>query len=106
VRPPAHPPSRTLTAPAVAATLNLTSLYHDRLLDAAARTDARYRPLLPSTPHTRYTRAWAERVPGYARAARALEVLRFVQLFVEMGLRRAVRPATKWRAIVLLEALK
>jgi peroxin-16 len=90
----------------VSATLNITSLYHDTLLDRVGHADPRFRPLLPAPPHTRYTRAWADRVDGYRYAARALEILRFTQLFLEMGLRRTVRPRTKWRAIVALETLK
>jgi peroxin-16 len=84
----------------------VTSLYHDTLLEKVARDDKRYKPLLPSSPHTRYTRAWAERVGSYRWAARALEVIQFTQLFIEMGLRRKASPKTKWRGIVLLEFIK
>jgi peroxin-16 len=90
----------------VAATLNVTSLYHDTLLEKVARDDPRYKPLLPSTPHTRYTRAWASRVDGYKWTARMLEVIKFTQLFVEMSLRRNVKPKAKWRFVVLLESIK
>jgi peroxin-16 len=90
----------------VSATLNVTSLYHDTLLDKVARDDPRYKPLLPSSPHTRYTRSWADRVGSYKWAARMLEVIKFTQLFIEMGLRRKVSVKTKWRGIVLLETIK
>jgi peroxin-16 len=84
----------------------VTSLYHDTLLDKVAQADKRYKPILPSSPHTRFTRAWTERVGPYKWAARMLEIIQFTQLFIEMGLRRRVRSQTKWRAVVLLECIK
>lgn len=90
----------------VSATLNVTSMYHDTLLAKVARDDPRYKPILPPSPHTRYTRAWTSRNTGYKWAARMLELIQFTQLLVEMGLRRRTSPRTKWRGVVLLELVK
>jgi hypothetical protein len=81
-------------------------MYHDTLLAKVARDDPRYKPIIPPSPHTRYTRAWSERLPQYKWAARALDVIQFTQLLIEMGLRRKASTRTKWRGIVLLEAIK
>ena len=37
------------------------SMYHDTLLAKVGHSDPKYKPLLPSSPHTRYTRAWSEK---------------------------------------------
>ena len=91
---------------AVSALLNVTSIYHDTLLAKVAKSDPRYKPLIPISPHTRYTRAWCEKDSRYKWAARMLEALRFVELLIEMGLRRTVSTKTRWRGIVLIEAIK
>lgn len=82
------------------------SMYHDTLLAKVAQTDPKYKPLIPTSPHTRYTRAWCDKDSRYKWAARALELLRFTELLVEMGLRRKVSRSTRWRGIVVLEAIK
>jgi hypothetical protein len=82
------------------------SLYHDTLLAKVAQNDPKYKPLIPTSLHTRYTRAWSDKNPRYKWAARALELIRFTELLVEMGLRRKVSSQNKWRAIVSLEVLK
>ena len=98
--------SRSAMALLVSAGLNLMSLYHDTLLSRIARADPKFKPLLPPTPHSRYTRGWADKSARYKWAARALEVIRFVELLLEMGLRRRASNKTKWRGIVLLEFIK
>lgn len=42
----------------------------------------------------------------YKHAARALEILRFVELVIEMGLRRKVGRAGRWRGIIVVELFK
>ncbi|CDO71622.1 hypothetical protein BN946_scf184911.g92 [Trametes cinnabarina] len=95
-----------LASEALSATLNVMSMYHDTLLARVAETDPKYKPLIPSSAHTRYTRAWCEKDARYKWAARALELIRFTELLVEMGLRRKVSRKTRWRGIVLLEVIK
>lgn len=82
------------------------SLYHDTLLAKIVRNDPKYKPLIPTSLHTRYTRAWSDVNQRYKWAARALELVRFTELVIEMGLRRKVSARNKWRGIVLLEILK
>lgn len=90
----------------MSASLNVMSLYHDTLLAKIVKSDPKYKPLIPTSLHTRYTRAWSDRNSRYKWAARALELLRFTELLIEMGLRRKVSAKNKWRAIVLLEFIK
>ena len=90
----------------VAASLNLLSLYHDTIIAKLVERDPKYKPLIPPSLHARYTRAWADSSARYKWAARALEVVRFTQLLIEMGLRRKASPQTRWRGIVVLEAIK
>lgn len=82
------------------------SMYHDTLLAKVGQSDPKYKPLLPSSPHTRYTRAWCEKDSRYKWFARALELIRFTELLLEMGLRRKVSHKTRWKGIVLLEVVK
>ncbi|EJD55581.1 peroxisome membrane protein [Auricularia subglabra TFB-10046 SS5] len=94
--------SETLTA-----TLNLLNLYHDTLLARrAAQLGSKHKPILPPSLHTRYTRAWADKESTYKWAARMLEIVRFTELVVEMGLRRKLGQAGRWRGIVVLEFVK
>ncbi|TFK57126.1 peroxisome membrane protein [Heliocybe sulcata] len=95
-----------LASEALVSLLNTLSLYHDTLLARVVHNDPKYKPLIPSSLHSRYTRAWCDRDGRYKWAARALEMIRFVELVVEMGLRRKVSTKSKWRCIVLLEAIK
>ena len=94
------------TPRAVSATLNVMSMYHDTLLAKVGQSDPKYKPVLPSAPHTRYTRAWCDKDARYKWFARALELIRFTELLLEMGLRRKVSQKTRWRGIVLLEVIK
>ena len=82
------------------------SLYHDTLLAKIVQSEPKYKPLIPTSLHTRYTRAWSDKNSHYKWAARALELVRFTELVIEMGLRRKVSTQNKWRGIVLLEVIK
>lgn len=82
------------------------SLYHDTLLSRIVLSDPKFKPVLPPSPHSRYTRAWSDKSARYKWASRTLEVLRFVELVIEMGLRRKVSNKNRWRGIVLLEIIK
>jgi peroxin-16 len=99
-------PVSDIISPLVSASLNVMSLYHDTLLARITQSDPKYKPLIPTSLHTRYTRAWSDKNYRYKWAARALELVRFTELVIEMGLRRKVSSRNKWRAIVLLEVLK
>ena len=98
--------SDDIFSPSVSASLNVTSLYHDTLLAKIMNNDPNYKPLIPTSLHTRYTRAWLDNDRRYKWAARTLELVRFTELVIEMGLRRKVSARNKWRGIILLEILK
>ncbi|KAI0094855.1 peroxisome membrane protein [Irpex rosettiformis] len=95
-----------LASEALSALLNVTSLYHDTLLARIVKTDPKYKPVLPASSHTRYTRGWSEHSNAYKWASRFLEVVKYVELLVEMGLRRSVSDRARWRGVVFLEAIK
>ncbi|KAI0348593.1 peroxisome membrane protein [Trametopsis cervina] len=95
-----------LASEALSALLNVTSLYHDTLLARIMKTDPKYKPVLPASTHTRYSRAWCEKDGRYKWAARFLEVVKFVELLVEMGLRRSVSDKARWRGVIFLETIK
>ena len=82
------------------------SMYHDTLLARIVKSNTSYRPLIPSSLHTRFTRAWTDKDMLYKWAARALEIIRFTELVVEMSLRRKVSEKFRWRSIILLEVIK
>jgi peroxin-16 len=82
------------------------SMYHDTLLARFVKNDRNHRPLIPSSLHTRYTKAWQERSHLYKWAARMVELIRFTELLVEMGLRRRASSKIRWGGIVLLEVIK
>jgi peroxin-16 len=90
----------------VSAMLNVMSMYHDTLLARIVKADPKYKPLLPPSLHTRFTRAWLDKNARYKWAARMLELLRYTELLIEMGLRRKVSERNRWRAIVLMESIK
>lgn len=91
---------------AVSALLNTISLYHDTLLTRIVKSDPQWRPILPTPLHTKYTRAWSDKDTLYKWAARALELIRFSQLLVEMVMRRKLRLRARWRGLVLMETVK
>jgi len=86
--------------------LNVMSMYHDTLLARYIKGNASYRPIIPSSLHTRFTRAWMDKDKLYKWAARALEIIRFTELVVEMAMRRKVSEKFRWRSIILLEVIK
>ncbi len=90
----------------VSTLLNVMSMYHDTLLAKVVQSNPRYRPLIPPSLHSRFTRAWSVKSDVYKWAARSLELIRFTELVVEMGLRRKVSNQSRWRGILLLEVIK
>ncbi|KAJ3551598.1 hypothetical protein NM688_g4609 [Phlebia brevispora] len=95
-----------LASEALSALLNVMSIYHDTILAKLANSDPKYKPLLPASPHTRYTRAWSDKDSRYKWAARLLEVIKYTELLIEMGLRRTVSSKARWKGIVVIEAIK
>ncbi|KAH9936991.1 peroxisome membrane protein [Fomitopsis serialis] len=81
-----------LASEALSASLNVMSMYHDTLLERVVQADPKYKALIP---HSLYK--WA---------ARVLQLVRFTELLIEMGLRRKVSQRNRWRGIVLLEVIK
>lgn len=79
-------------------------MYHDNLLGAIARNSAK--PTIPPSLHFRYTQAWVEKDVRYKWIARTLEILRYAQLVIEMGMKRNFPHKHRWRGIVFLEAIK
>ena len=90
----------------VSAFLNITRLYHDTLLSAIIHKDPKFKPILPPSPNSRYTRSWTDRNTFYKWASRTLEVIRYVELVIEMGLRRKASRKNRWRGVFLLEFIK
>lgn len=90
----------------VTALLNVVSMYHDTLLSRVIQSNPSYRPLIPSTLHNRFTKAWSDKDVLYKWASRSLEIIRFLELVVEMVLRRKVSEKIRWRSIVLIETIK
>ncbi|OAX44251.1 peroxisomal membrane protein PEX16 [Rhizopogon vinicolor AM-OR11-026] len=95
-----------LASEGLSAILNVSSMYHDTLLTRVVQSDPHWKPILPIPLHTRYTRAWSDKDTLYKWVARALELIRFTQLLVEMLLRRRVSDKNRWRGIVFLETVK
>ncbi|KAG8921016.1 Peroxisomal membrane protein pex16 [Tulasnella sp. 408] len=97
-----------LASEALSATLNLLSLYHDTILSRRLKADPKYRPMIPPSPHSRYTHAWADKSSVYKWAARMLEIVKFLQLFFEMAMRRRfkAKQRTIWRGIIGVEMVK
>lgn len=94
------------TSLAVSALLNVISLYHDTLLAKFVKSNPQWRPILPTSLHTKYTRAWSDKDAVYKWVARALELIKFTQLLVEMVMRRKLATRARWRGIVLMETVK
>ncbi|KAF9568428.1 peroxisomal membrane protein PEX16 [Agrocybe pediades] len=95
-----------LASESLTSLLNVMSMYHDTLLARIVKANPSYRPLIPSSLHTRYTRKWSDKESLYKWSSRAIELIRFTQLVIEMVLRRNVSERLKWRAILLLEFTK
>jgi peroxin-16 len=91
----------------VSAAVNLLSLYHDSILARRLKqSPSKIKPIIPPSVHARYTRAWADKDTKYKWAARLLEIIKFIELLVEMGLRRKVGKKGTLRGILLLESIK
>jgi peroxin-16 len=101
----ASPGRPSSISPTVTTVLNLISFYHDTLL-ARRFVGDKFTPLIPLSDHSRYTRAWTEKRVPYKHVARALEIIRYIQLVIEMYLRRRGADHTAWRGILTLEAIK
>ncbi|KAG2159819.1 peroxisomal membrane protein PEX16 [Suillus bovinus] len=95
-----------LASEGLSAILHVSSMYHDTLLARVVQSDPHWKPILPIPLHTRYTRAWSDKVTLYKWAARSLELIRFTQLLIEMLLRRKVSDKNRWRGVVFLETVK
>lgn len=87
----------------VHSSVQLLSLYHDTLLMRALSR-------LPITkipaPHSRYTKHWTERNTAYRRIAMMLQMVTYTQLLCEMAAKRRGGEKSRWRIVVLLEAIK
>ena len=81
-------------------------MYHDSLLAAIIDSDPTYRPLVPISPHTRFTTACQQKLSLYKLLARALQLIKYTELLFEMGLHRKASCKTRSRSIVLLELVK
>lgn len=90
----------------VSATLNLLSLYHDTIIVRRVAQSPKFKPLIPPSVNSRYTRAWAEKENVYKWVARILETIKYLELVIEMGLRRKISQKGRWRSIVILELIK
>ncbi|TFK77135.1 peroxisome membrane protein [Pluteus cervinus] len=92
-----------LASEALSSLLNMTSMYHDTLLTTFTQNS---RPPVPTSLHFRYTQAWLDKDVRYRWIGRVLELIRYTQLVIEMGLKRKVSSKNRWRGIVLLEVVK
>ncbi|GJJ08803.1 hypothetical protein Clacol_003022 [Clathrus columnatus] len=95
-----------LASEALSAVLNLLSLYHDTIIGRRLAQTPKWKPLIPPSPNSRYTRAWADKDRLYKWIARALEVIKFTELLLEMNLRRKLGEKGRWRSIIALETVK
>jgi len=95
-----------LASEALSATLNLLSLYHDTIIARRLKQVPKFKPLLPPSLNSRYTRAWSDRDSLYKWIARVLEMIRFLELVMEMGMRRKFGQKGRWRGIITLEVVK
>lgn len=95
-----------LASEALTTSLNVMSMYHDTLLARMVNNNPSYQPLIPLSLHSRFTRAWLDKSCQYKWISRILEIIKFTELLIEMGLRRKVSQRTRWRCIMTLEFLK
>ncbi|KAF8898786.1 peroxisome membrane protein [Infundibulicybe gibba] len=95
-----------LASEALSTLVHVVSMYHDTLIAKIIQSNPKYRPLVPPSLHTRFTRAWSDRSDPYRWTARALELIRYTELVIEIGLRRKVSDANRRRGIILLEVIK
>lgn len=90
-----------LASESLHSSVQLLSLYHDSLLSRAI-SSALHRH---QSPHNRYTRFWSQKSSTYRRVALTLQVVQYTELLCEMAAKRRGE-RTRWRVIVLLEAVK
>ena len=83
--------------------VQLLSMYHDNLLTRAVSK-------LPISPmpsaHARYTRFWSEKSKIYRRFAILLQMVVYTELLCEMTAKRRGGDKSRWKVVVLLEAIK
>lgn len=99
---PGRFPDADLVSESLSTTLNVVTLYHDILLSKIKSN----KPLLPISPHTRFTSACVDRLSPYATLARTLQFIFAIQLWSEFILRRSVSSNIRKRSIVFIELIK
>lgn len=68
---------------------------------------SRVQPLLPpATEHRRYTRYWTNKSRTYRRASRALQTVTYIELLLEMLIRRKLGDRPRWRLVLSIETFK
>ncbi|RKF62278.1 Peroxisomal membrane protein PEX16 [Erysiphe neolycopersici] len=83
--------------------IQLLSLYHDKLL---LRSDASLSNIASlQSPHNRYTKFWYQRSRYYRRIALILNVIQYTKLLWEMVAKRRGEKA-RWRIVVILEIME
>ncbi|PPR05695.1 hypothetical protein CVT26_008936 [Gymnopilus dilepis] len=95
-----------LASESLTSLLNLISMYHDTLLARVVKANPSYRPLIPTSLHTRFTKAWSDKDSLYKWTSRVLQVINYTELVVEMMLRRKVSEKARWRTVILIETIK
>ncbi|KLU90557.1 peroxisomal membrane protein PEX16, partial [Magnaporthiopsis poae ATCC 64411] len=104
-----------IASEAIHSGVQLLSMYHDTLLERAAADDNSSSSRSPSktapspstrTIHSRYTTFWSQKSPLYRRVARALQIVQYTQLLIEMAAKRRGDDRLRWRLVVLVEAFK
>lgn len=64
-------------------------------------------PLLPpASEHTRYTRYWSDRSPAYRRLSRALQTTTYIELLLEMVVKKKAGDRNRWRLVLGIEGFK
>ncbi|KAL1413369.1 hypothetical protein Q8F55_001129 [Vanrija albida] len=77
------------------------------LLPSTVPPAAPITPLLPpASEHTRYTRYWSDRSPAYRRLSRALQTTTYVELLLEMLVKKKAGERNRWRLVLGIEGFK
>ncbi|KAK5999226.1 Peroxisomal membrane protein PEX16 [Cladobotryum mycophilum] len=84
--------------------VQLLSLYHDGILSKAAESRLAMPP--SRSAHARYTRFWSQKSSLYRRIAMVLQMVIYTELLCEMSAKRRGGQKTRWKVVVLLEAIK
>ncbi|KAH0610850.1 uncharacterized protein H6S33_011277 [Morchella sextelata] len=83
--------------------IQLLSLYHDSVL---ARAGAHLPAPGPKpSPHSRYTKFWTQKSPGYKRLALIVTMIQYTELLWEMSAKRRGQKM-RWRTVIILETAK